>query len=202
VIGVTDRYRGFVLGSAVSGGEGGRAGATFDLRIPSDNLQPALRDLSELTHVRSRTQTTEDITGRFVSAESRLEDALAERRALLRQLARAVTPNETASIRARLRLANRRIGAARASLRSVRNQVELSAVAVAIEPDDSLAGDDGGWTLGEALDDALRVLEALAGAALVALAVLVPVALLGMLAWLASRRIVRDRRERALDRPA
>ena len=106
---VTDRHGGFVLSSSVSSGEGTEAGATLDLRIPSARLQPALADLSELAHVRARTQDARDITAAFTSPRRRLSDALAERRGLLRQLARADTPNETAAVRARLRAVNRRI---------------------------------------------------------------------------------------------
>jgi uncharacterized protein DUF4349 len=200
VIQVTDRYQGFVLRSNVSGGDEGRAGATLELRIPSDKLQPALRDLSELAHVRSRTQTTQDITARFVSARSRLNEAVAERRALLRQLARASTPNETASIRARLRLANRQIAAAQSNLRSLRNRVDFSTVSVAIEADESAKAADGGWSPGDALDDALGILKTTVGILLVSLAVLVPLAVLGLLAWAATSSLRRNRRERTLDR--
>jgi cytochrome c oxidase assembly factor CtaG len=43
------------------------------------------------------------------------------------------------------------------------------------------------------------VLEVTAGIALVALAVAIPLALVGAPAWLAGRRLTRRRRERALD---
>lgn len=198
VIEVTDRYEGFVLRSNVSGGDESRAGGTLELRIPSNRLQPALRDLSELAHVRSRTQTTQDITARFVSARSRLNDALAERRALLPQLARATTPNETASIRARLRLANRQIAAVRSELRGLRNRVDFSKVSVAIEADQSLKHSDGGWSLGDALHDALGILGTMAGIAVVSLAVLIPLAIIAALAWLGTSTFRRTRRERAL----
>jgi uncharacterized protein DUF4349 len=200
VIEVTDRYQGFVLRSNVSGGDRGRAGATLELRIPSDKLQPALRDLSELAHVRSRTQTTQDITARFVSARSRLNEAVAERRALLRQLGRAVTANQTASIRARLRLANRRIAAVRSDLRSLRNRVNFSTVSVSIEADESVKASGGNWTPGDALRDARDILRTTLGILLVSLAVLLPLTALAVVAWFASRSARRGYRERALDR--
>src|SRR6185503_8551766 len=113
VIRVTDRHGGFVLSSSVSAGEGAKAGASLDVRIPSDRLQAAVADLSELAHVRSRTQAARDVTAEFSSPRRRLADALAERRGLLRQLAQAVTPNQTAAVRARLRAVNRRADRAR-----------------------------------------------------------------------------------------
>jgi hypothetical protein len=199
VIEVTDRYEGFVLRSNVTGGDRTGAGATLELRIPSDRLQPALRDLSALAHVRSRTQSTQDITARFVATRSRLREAMTERRALLRQLIRATTPNEAASIRARLRLTNHQIAVARSNLRGLQNRVGFSKVAVTIEADVSASSGGGAWTPGDALDDAVGVLGVAAGVALISLAVAVPLAAIALLFLVAYRRIVRERRDRALD---
>jgi hypothetical protein len=198
VIRVTDRYQGFVLRSTVSGGESGTAGGSLDLRIPADRLQPAIRDLSALAHVRERTQNAEDVTGAYVSRRHRLDEALAKRRALLRRLARALTTNETASIRARLRLANREIASARRSLHALRGRVSYAKVAVAIAPDYSVSG-GGGSTLGNALDDARSILATSLAVALVSFAVLIPLSIILLAGWLAARRVVRGRRERALD---
>jgi hypothetical protein len=199
VIQVTDRHRGFVMSSSVSAGDSGNAGARFDLRIPSSRLQEAVSDLSGLAHVRARTQDALDITARFSSPRRHLRDALAERRGLLRQLARATTPNETAAIRARLRAASRRIDRAQAQLRALRQRVTLSRVSVAIEPGKDVAATDSGWTLTDAVRDAIAVLGAIAGAAIVGIAAGIPAALIGLIAWFAYRAVVRRRRERALD---
>ena len=196
---VTDRYGGFVMNSSVSGGEGPDVGATLELRLPARRLQPALADLSKLAHVRTRTQGSRDITAAFHSPRRRLADALAERRGLLRRLERAVTPNETVAIRARLRAVNRRIDRAQAQLRALRNRVVYAPVQVRIEPGAASRAETGGWSLGDALDDALGVLRTLLGATLVALAVLIPAALLGGLGLLAYRGSLRRRRERALE---
>jgi hypothetical protein len=59
----------------------------------------------------------------------------------------------------------------------------------------------GPWAPRDALGDALRVLEVAAGVALVTLAVLLPLALLALIAWPLGRAITRRRREAALDAP-
>jgi hypothetical protein len=199
VIRVTDRHGGFVLSSSVSAGEEAKSGASLDLRIPSDRLQAAVADLSELAHVRSRTQAARDVTAEFASPRRRLADALAERRGLLRQLAQAVTPNQTAAVRARLRAVNRRANRARRELRALRERVAFSSVSVTVEPGAAAKKDGGGWSLGDAANDAVSVLGAVAGAAIVGLAVALPAGLLAFLGWVAYRAIVRRRRERALD---
>ena len=57
----------------------------------------------------------------------------------------------------------------------------------------------GSWTPGDALHDAGRVLEVVAGVLLIALAVIVPIGLLALIAVLVGRLVTRRRRERALE---
>ena len=83
VVRVVQSLGGIVESSQVTtAGRGGTA--TFTLRVPVDRLDDAVRRLSALAHVASLTQNVQDITGSFVSTASRLSDARAERRALLR----------------------------------------------------------------------------------------------------------------------
>jgi hypothetical protein len=194
---VTDSVGGFVGTSSVTSGRE----ATFELRIPSDQLQRALRDLSRLAHVRERTQQTEDITSSVVSARDRLEDARAERASLLRRLSRADTDAESARLRARLHTVSRDIARYKAALSRVENRARFANVSVEVVADRSAAAaDDGGaWTPGDALGDAGRILEVAAGVAVVTAAALLPIVLIAALAWLAGRRALRRRREAALD---
>jgi uncharacterized protein DUF4349 len=201
VIRATDEVGGIVVNSSVSSGDDGRAGASFQLRVPTRRLDDALAKLSKLGHVRSRTQDSQDVTGSFVSARERLDESLAERRSLLRRLARADTANETASIRERLRIVRLDISSARAALRRLRVRTDFSAVSVTVDAarDGGGAGGSGGdWTPGDAMEDAVRVLEVFAGVALVTLAVLAPLGLLGALLTAGSRSLRRRRREQAL----
>jgi uncharacterized protein DUF4349 len=134
-----------------------------------------------------------------VSARDRLRDARAERKALLAQLATATTVNETESIRERLDIVAREIAAARRRLARVNNQANFADVSVTLAARGAAEDDEGAWTPGDAFDDALRVLEVAAGVAVIAAAVLLPLALLWLLIWLARRGLTRRGRERALD---
>jgi hypothetical protein len=196
VVRVTDRFDGIVLSSSVSSGDRSQAGAEFRLRVPSERVQPALAALSKLAHVRSRTENTDDVTAEFHSTKSRLDEALAERNSLLRQLAVASTANEAASVRARLRINGRQIAQARIALKSVRDRTSFSLVELAVEPGSQQGG--GAWTPGDALDDALGVLTVTLGVLVVALSVFLPLTLLGGLGAVAARGVRRRRRDQAL----
>jgi hypothetical protein len=201
VVRVTDAAGGFVQSSSVTSGGRRSTGGEFTLRIPSSGLQAALADLSRLAHVRERSQDTLDITRLSVSARDRLADAHAERASLRRRLAQAGTGAEAARLRRQLHRASRRVAVARRDVARAANRVRFATVTVSLVADRSAAAPGAGdrWTPGDALGDAVRVLEVAAGVALVALAFALPLGLVGGGAWLAARHGVRRRRERALD---
>lgn len=196
IIRVTDELGGYVVSSTVSSNSSGQ----FELRVPERRLQSALSRLSRVAKVRQRTQSAQDITGAVVSVRGRLKDARTERRTLLRQLGAAVTPNQTSSIRARLRLVSGEIAGYKRDLSRVRSRATRSTIAVTLLADRSKSGDGAaGWTPRDALDDAMRILEVTAGVLLVGVALLLPLGLVALLVWLAARQAAQRRRERALD---
>jgi hypothetical protein len=187
---------GFVASSSVSSRNGGE----LDLRVPADRLDDAVARLSRLAHVRRLERSTLDITAQSVSARARVAELKAERRSLVSQLAKAPTLDEIDRLRARIHDVNGRLQAARASVRRVDNRAAYANLSVQVVPERrAAAAAPGGWSPRDAWHDALRVLEVAAGIALVAFAVALPLVLLGAPAWVATRRLARRRRERALD---
>jgi hypothetical protein len=191
---VTADLGGFVAASSITSSDGG----DLDLRVPVHRLDAAIQRLSDLARVRELSRQSLDITSQVVSARGRLREARTERESLLRQLANAVTVNETESIRARLRIVSREIASARAAVRRVTNRANFADVHVTLVRSRS-NGDEGAWTPGDAFHDAVRVLEVVAGVAVIAAAVALPLAIAWLLGWLARRGVTRRRRERALD---
>jgi hypothetical protein len=201
VIRSVDRFDGIVASSSIGSDDQAGGEASFDLRIPSARLDDALAALSKLGHVASRTQDLQDITGSFTSAQDRLADARAERRGLLRALARATTQGQIDSLRARLRANSSAISRLKGDLAALRRRADLSRVSLTVR---AVEGGSGGatgghWSPGDAARDALRVLEVMAGVGLVTLAVALPLGLLGVAIALAARSARRRGRERALD---
>jgi hypothetical protein len=192
VVQVAARYDGFVDSSDVHiGGPGGHA--NFSLRIPAVHLRDALDDLSDLGRVVSRDEGSVNATGAYVDAGKAYREARVKVNSLLAQL-RTSGPSEAAAIRRQLITARQELAAARAALRATKQRVTYAPVSVQIRADG-----DGSWSIGDAADDAVGVLEAIGGGALVTLAVVVPLAALLALGWLGNRELRRRRREAALD---
>jgi Domain of unknown function (DUF4349) len=194
---VTNRHGGFVLSSSVSTGES--AGGDFDLRIPAARLRPALRDLAALADVRTQSQTGRDVTREHVTARDRLRAARAERRSLLRRLELATTDEQAEAIRRRLDIVAGEINGLRAQLRSLRLRTDYAVVTVSlIAKEGNSGGGAGGGSFDDALGDAGDILVTVAGVLVRALAVALPLGVLALLGWLATRAARRRQRESAL----
>jgi hypothetical protein len=197
VFDVVHANNGIVLSSSISDGSDEDAGAEFELLIPSGRLGDALAAFSAIGEVLSRNESTADITAPTVGAAERLQDSRARIDSLLGQLAEASTESEREAVERELRAERRRAAHLRERLSGLKRRANLSRVSLGIVSDDS-AGAAGGWSVGDAFDDAGRVLAVALAVAIVALAVLAPVAILALLAWLAHRAWLRRARTRAL----
>jgi hypothetical protein len=195
VIAVTDRYRGFVLRSSVTSADAQSSNGSFDLRIPVGSLRPALRDLSGLANVLSRTENADDITASFVNARTRLQELGAERRGLLRRLEKAPTDLAAGAIRARLRTVNAQIQSQTSAMNRLRRRTSYAAVSVTLQ---AKQGGSGGGGIGKGARDLRDSLVASANLSLRVLGVAIPIALLTALLWAGSAWFTRRRRESVL----
>lgn len=192
VLRVADATGTIVQSSSVSESNGSDV-ARYDLRVPTSRLDDVMRDLSELGEVERRTEDVQDVTASYVSARDQLEDARDVRRALLKALERADSEGERSAIRARLRDARTQIAAAEAEVRRVRARTDRATVAVTVRS----TAESGAWMPADAFDDAVRILEVLAGVALVLLAILAPLGIL-VVAGIGAARLARRRRRDAV----
>jgi Domain of unknown function (DUF4349) len=191
---------GIVLSSSIRDGASGEAGAEFELLIPSGKLGDALADFSTIAEVRSRRESTQDITAPTIGARERLQDSQARIDGLLAQLSEATTEGERSAVEAELRAERRQAAVLRSRLASLSRRANLSRVSLRIETGAAATGEDdsGAWGVGDGLDDAGRLLEIAAGVTIIGLAALTPLALLALLAWFAYSAWVRASRKRAL----
>jgi hypothetical protein len=193
-------HDGIVMRSSTREGEPDEAGATFELLIPSAKLGDALAELSAIDAVRSRHEATADITAPTVNVTELLSDSRARIDSLLGQLESAETESEREAVEAELRQERRHRARLRSQLQNLQRRADLSRVLVRIETGAKEESGTGGgtWGIDDALGDAGQILAVAAAVAVVGLAILGPIALIALLAWLTHRAWVRRERRRVL----
>jgi hypothetical protein len=196
---VADSLNGYVQSSSVNQ-SGDSAFAELELEVPVAQLDDALARLSRLAHVQARSQAALDETDERSALRAAVTDARAERDGLRRRLARAATEKERAALRAQLQRAEQLIVTRQRRVAALDREVAYATIDVTVKGTHRQpAATGGGWSPGGGLHTALRVLEVSFAVLLVALAVCLPLGLLGGAAALAARIVVRHRRERALN---
>jgi hypothetical protein len=190
---------GIVMRSSTQEGAAGEAGASFELLIPSAKLGDAMAAFSEIDHVRSRHEATADITAPTVTAAELLKESRARIDSLLGQLEAAETEEEREAIEAELRHERRHASRLAGQLTHLHRRADFSRVSLRIETGGEHESSGGAaWGIDDALHDAGHVLTVAAAVTLVALAVLGPIVLIALLAWLSHRAWVRRERRRVL----
>lgn len=198
---ITDELGGYVAESNVRSFDDNKGVAGFTLMIPSQERLEAMNQLSKLAHVRSRQQSSEDITVAANTSERNLKRATARVNRLEAQLDEAAGQQQRAVLRRELSQAENQVRILKRQVRVDRGRVNYVPIELTIAADSS-ADDAGKGTIGKAVSTAGKILTgALAGVIIVA-AALVPLALLVMLIWLGWRRWSRGRSDRALDAAA
>jgi hypothetical protein len=201
VYGAVHQANGIVLHSTTRGSRHGGE-ASFDLLIPSGKLNNTLATFSGIAEVRSRHDATTDITAPTVSAAEELQDSNARIESLIGQLGEAESESEREAVEGELRGERDHHAQLRASLERLEDRASMSRVSLRIVSGHGAgvvpSGDSGSWDLGDALHDAGLILTVAGGVAIIGLAVLGPIALILLAAWLLNRFRVRRLRERAL----
>jgi hypothetical protein len=192
-------HDGIVMRSSSRVGKAGEAGARFELLIPSAELGDALAALSAIDEVRSRHEATDDITAPTVATGELLQDSKARIDSLLAQLQAAETESEREAVEAELAGERRHRSRLRAQLQHLERRADYSRVLVRIETGAAEESDGGGaWGVDDALGNAGQILAVGAAVTVVALAIIGPIALIALLAWLTHRAWVRRERRRVL----
>lgn len=190
---------GIVMRSSTRQGKAGQAGATFELLIPSAKLPDALAAFSEIDTVRSRHEATTDITHPTVTTAELLKESRARIDSLLAQLEAAELESEREAVEAELHHERRHAARLAAQLDHLHKRADYTRVSLRIvtgETEESTGG--GAWGIDDAFHDAGHILAVAAAVTVVGLAILGPIALIALLAWLTHRAWVRRERRRVL----
>jgi hypothetical protein len=194
---------GYVQSSHMQVRQGGPSEATLTLSVPSAKLASTVAALGRIASLRAVNQESQDITDSFDADKRRLGDDEAVRRALLRALAAATAQGSIDTLREQLAGNRGALARDRSTLQSISRQAATSQLEVTIVGGAGAKSRTGeapheGLTLRRGVHDAGHVLAGVGAVLLIALAVLVPLALIAIVLDAVRRAWLRRRREAAL----
>lgn len=191
---ITEGAGGFVATSSYNQGQGTPQG-TFVLRVPVPRFAGTLTSLEDLGRVRERRISGQDVSEEFVDLQARVRNLERHEQRLLTFMDRATKVSDLLAIEQEVARVRGEIEALTGRLRVLGNQVELATIEVGLRQKPDKVS-NGFWDVGATVDriraaflnTVRQILVAVEGAAVV-LSALVPVLVLGALAWLLLRRL-------------
>lgn len=200
IVSVTDEHNGIVMDSSVKDGEEGVAGASFNLLIPSAQVESAVADLSGIADLRSRNQELSDITAPTNRAEDNVTDSKAKIESLLGELEEATSDEERVDLEQQIRFERQELAYYESQLKRLERKADYTPVSVAVETGGDTSSDDAssGWGFSDAIDDAGKMLGVAAGVTVIALAIAIPIGIVILIALAMNRAWVRRSRRKVL----
>lgn len=176
---------GFVLSSSVQGGEGRRG--SIVLRVPSDRFEAALASLRGLGSVERERVSGEDVGQEFVDLEARLRNLRAQEAVLLRLMNQAQSVTDTIRVQKELTGIQLEVERIRGRLRYLEDQTSFGTISVSMAEAGVVAPQEPS-IIAKAWERAVEGFLSVIGGLITALGVILPVAVLGLIGWLAIRR--------------
>jgi hypothetical protein len=185
---VVARYGGFISSSNISSDK--HESSTIVLRVPADRFDQAMTDLSGpgIGSVRSQRVSGEDVGQQLVDLSARARNLRAQSRALIRLMNQAVTVSDTIKIQNELFDIQGQIEELDGRLRYLHDQADMSTITMLLAQPAAAHHHAGHATaIGSALRRSWQRATEVVTAVIVGAGVVIPVALLALVALLVGR---------------
>ena len=187
---LAQRLGGFISNTTMQTGQGQIRSATLQLKVPAARFDEALSGLTPLGKVESVEQTSEDVGEEYVDLTARMTNARRLEERLISLLAtRTGKLEDVLAVERELARVREQIERYEGRMRYLRTRSAVSTLTVTVhEPRPLLGSNPGRSVIGEAFREAWRNFVRFVAGFIEALGVLIPLAALGLVGWLAWRR--------------
>ena len=181
---------GYIANSSMSGGRDQIRQAMFELKIPAQRYEEAIRSLSTIGKVETVSSNAQDVGEEFVDVTARVNNSRRLEERLISLLAnRTGKLDEVLRVERELARVREEIERYEGRLRYLTTRVATSTLTITVhEPAPILGNNPGENPIAAALRRAWRNFVALLAATIASLGVLIPLALVGYAGWYGYRR--------------
>ena len=183
--------RGFVLSSSTQSERSG----IFTLRVPARHFDAAMAALRPIGTVESSRQTGKDVTAQYVDFTARLRILSGRRAVILKLMSKATSIGETLDLQNQFDNVQLQIEQIQGTLNVLRNQVAESTITVDLHEKDSPKPASAVTTpsLANSIHLAWQGFLRVIGGVVVGLGYMLPIAVVGLVIWIATRAMRRRR---------
>lgn len=187
---LAQRMGGFIANTSMQTGQGQIRAATLEMKVPSARFDEAIGGLRPLGKVEAVNEQSEDVGEEFVDITARMTNARRLEERLLALLAnRTGKLEDVLAVERELARVRQEIERYEGRMRYLRTRAAVSTLSVTVhEPRPLIGSNPGRSVIGEAFRNAWRNFVRFIAGLIEAMGVLVPLAVIGVVAWLLWRR--------------
>lgn len=187
---LAQRMGGFIANTSMQTGQGQIRSATLEMKVPSARFDEAIGGLRPLGKVEAVNEQSEDVGEEFVDITARMTNARRLEERLLALLAsRTGKLEDVLAVERELARVRQEIERYEGRMRYLRTRAAVSTLSVTVhEPRPLIGSNPGRSVIGEAFRNAWRNFVRFIAGLIEAMGVLVPLAVIGVVAWLLWRR--------------
>lgn len=187
---LAQRMGGFIANTAMQTGQGQIRSATLEMKVPAARFDEAIGGLTPLGKVEAVNEQSEDVGEEFVDITARMTNARRLEERLLALLAnRTGKLEDVLAVERELARVRQEIERYEGRIRYLRTRAAISTLSVTVhEPRPLIGNNPGRSVIGQAFRNAWRNFVRFIAGLIEAMGVLVPLAAIGIVAWLLWRR--------------
>ena len=183
---VAARYNGYVASSSEATVDERASEGTLTIRVPADQFDAARRDLAGLGKVEHQELGGQDVTAQIVDYDARIRSLQAQEQSLSGLLGRARTVGEVLEVQGQLFNVRQQIEQLQAERSNLDAQAAMATITATVFEPGAVAAKprpEPATGLARSWDRAWDAAVAVIGGMVIVTGVLVPLALLGLVAW-------------------
>ena len=183
---VAARYNGYVASSSEATVDEKASEGTLTIRVPADQFDAARRDLAGLGKVEHQELGGQDVTAQIVDYDARIRSLQAQEQALSALLGRARSVGEVLEVQGQLFNVRQQIEQLQAERSNLDAQAAMATITATVFEPGAIAAKprpQPATGLAHSWDRAWDAAVAVIGGMVIVTGVLVPLALLGLVAW-------------------
>ncbi|HEV8509555.1 MAG TPA: DUF4349 domain-containing protein [Gemmatimonadales bacterium] len=191
---LSTRLGGYVANSSIEAGKKRLRQAALEVKIPAGRFDDVVAGLTPIGRLETINVSAQDVGEEYVDVGARMENSRRLERRLIDLLAtRTGKLKDVLDVEQALARVREEIERSEGRMRYLRAHTAMSTLSITVHEPLPVVGSAGTSVMGEAFRQSWRNFVVLVSLVVQSLGVVIPLAALGVLTWVARRRVIRQR---------
>ncbi len=179
-------HGGYVGSMSVDTRSGNRLYAVLTMRVPASSFNPVVNEIKTLGVLKSESLQADDVTEEYIDLNARRSALAGQLTQYMRIMEKAENVSEILEVQEQIERVQVEIDRIDGRLKYLDNRVDYATITVTLQEPEPVGGNDG-FSLVGVINEGIAGLLAVTAGLLIIIISLIPLVILGLVAWLAYR---------------